>query len=387
MQQGKESSSALLGTVLVTGGCGFVGSFITQAFASDPSCSRVVVVSRNPNKNRISEAEYLSCDILDTQQAKKLLDEIQPRVIVHTVSPGPFAPAPAHYHVSYVGTKQLLKLAKEHSSVRAFVWTSSMCSVHLDPKQNHRPLDEADAKPNNWKSACSPYSRSKGATESLVLGSTTDATIVDFSNDANWRDKILTTSIRITGLYGPRDKVTIGEMLNTNNTVASRFQVGPNELVHSWCYVETGANAHVDAAKALLDGKHLRPDDRVDGEAFFISDPTPMRFWTFTSKVKKAGGDAYYNKPQEQQKPIIIPFWFMFTLAWLGEWAYWIVTLNTRTPAMTTFHFEDMSRGCNFSIEKARKRLGWRPVVDTEEGIQRSVKWFQENQNCREILK
>ncbi|PVI03332.1 C-3 sterol dehydrogenase/C-4 decarboxylase-like protein, partial [Periconia macrospinosa] len=368
-----------LGTVLVTGGCGFVGSFITEAFAAESSCARVVVASRNPNKFKIPWVEYRPCDFMNLNQVEDLLNEVKPRVIVHTVSPGAFALPSQHYRVSYQGTKNLLEMAKHHPSVRAFVWTGSVNCVHLNPTTNHRPIDETEAIVNDWNSPSSAYSRAKGATETFVLGSNTDATTVDFSENADWHGKLVTTSIRITGLYGPRDKMTIGQMMSLTNTLAARIQVGPNQLVHSWCYVESAAQAHLNAAKALLDGAHLHPDMRVDGEAFFIADPTPMKFWDFDRKLLQATGDRFSNRPIEQQRLIVIPFGVMMTIAWISEWLYWIFTFGSKRPSMTADHFEFMSRGCWFSIEKAKKRLGYVPVCDTEEGIKRSVEWFQNN--------
>lgn len=88
-----QSEGKFVGTVLVTGGCGFVGSFITEAFATELSCSHIVVASRNPSRFRVPGVEYRSCDVMEFDQVKTLLDEIKPRVIVHTVSPGVFAPS------------------------------------------------------------------------------------------------------------------------------------------------------------------------------------------------------------------------------------------------------------------------------------------------------
>jgi sterol-4alpha-carboxylate 3-dehydrogenase (decarboxylating) len=254
-------------------------------------------------------------------------------------------------------------------------------AVHLDPTVNHRPINEAEAKVNDWTSPASAYSRAKGSTETLVLGSGTDATTVDFSENADWRDKILTTTLRVTGLYGPRDKTTLKELLAIVNTFATRIQVGPNRLVHSWCFVDSAASAHVDAAKALLDGKHLQPSMRVDGESFFIADPEPMKFWNFTRAVQREARDEFCNSPEEHLKPIVIPFWVMMTVAWVSEWLYWIFTFGTKRPRMTLDHFEGMARGYWFSVEKARVRLGWEPACNTEEGIRRSVSWFNENPN------
>jgi sterol-4alpha-carboxylate 3-dehydrogenase (decarboxylating) len=86
MEIANERDHALLGTVLVTGGCGFIGSFITEAFAAEPSCTRLVVASRTPNNFCLPEVEYRSCDFTKSEQVKALLDDIQPRTIIHTVS-------------------------------------------------------------------------------------------------------------------------------------------------------------------------------------------------------------------------------------------------------------------------------------------------------------
>ncbi|KAF2691702.1 NAD(P)-binding protein [Lentithecium fluviatile CBS 122367] len=244
-------------------------------FAAEPCCTRVVVASRNPNKFRIRQAEYRPCDLRYIEEVKALFQDIQPKIIIHTISPGPFAQASEQYEVTYFGTKRVLELAKLRPSVRAFVWTSSVNSVELDSTTNHRPINEAKATVTDWTSRASAYGRAKGSTETLVLGSNTDATAVDFSDEADWRGKLLTMSLRVTGLYGPRDKTSIKDILSLVNTIATRTQIGPNKLVHSWCYVDSAANAHVYAAKALLDAKHLQPDIRVDGEAFFIADPKP----------------------------------------------------------------------------------------------------------------
>jgi sterol-4alpha-carboxylate 3-dehydrogenase (decarboxylating) len=367
-----------LGTVLVTGGCGFIGSFIVDAFASDPACSRVVAASRTPNKYLVPKVDYRPCDITDRAAVQALLDEVQPRVLVHTVSPGVYAAPADHRRVTYEGTKLVLDLAKYHPSVRAFVWTSSIEAVQLDPSSNHRPLREEDAVANTLKSPyASAYGRFKGATETLVLGSNTDATAtVDLrSENADWSGKLLTTSLRITGLYGPRDKYMIPEMLAVMKTPATHIQIGPNELVHSFIYVESAARAHVLAAKALLDGEHLRPDQRVDGEAFFIADRDPMKLWDFSRAIWRAAGH-----PKDAQRLVVIPFWVMITIAATLDWAYWLLTLGTKRPRMTPDQFVFMSRGCRCSIAKAQQRIGYEPLCDTQEGIVRAVAWFTQNE-------
>lgn len=373
-----KNNECFLGTVLVTGGCGFIGSFIVEAFAAEHACSTIVVASRNPNKYRIPQATYRTCDIADWCQVKALLDEVQPRVVVHTVSPGIFASPKEQYRVTYLGTKNILELAKQNPSVRAFVWTSSIEAVESCPENNDKPVDEQEAKVFLFESSnASAYSRSKGATETLVLGSNTDATTVDFSDAADWAGQLLTTSLRVTGLYGPRDDKTINTQLDALKTPqVTRMQVGPNKVVNSWCYVESAADAHVNAAKTLLDGNHLRPDMRVDGEAFFIADPEPTKIWDFTRAVWKAAGHS-----TDDQNIIVLPFWLVIGFARIAGWLYWIFTLGSLPyGAMSAESFKIMARGSNVSIKKAKKRLGYKPVCDSEEGIRRSVEWFRENE-------
>lgn len=372
--------SAPCDTVLITGGCGFIGSFIVEAFAADPAFS-VIAASRNPSRYRVPGVKYLSCDITSQEQVQELINTVQPRIVVHTVSPGVFALPREHYRVSYLGTRCALDICKQHPSVRAFVWTSSQEAVQLDPSKNKSPIDETEAVVNTFRSQhASAYGRSKGETETMVLGYNTDATTVDFSDDANWTGQLLTTSIRITGLYGPRDPITIPEMLRVMRTPATRIQIGPNKLAHSWVYVESAANAHLNAAKALLDQQHLRPDMRVDGEAFFIAEPMPTKIWDFTRAVWKAAGH-----PKDDQKVFIIPFWLMITLASIGEWIFWVFTLGMKRPRVTTDHFVSMAGGSWFSIEKAKKRIGYEPVCDTIEGIRRSVEWFQKAEGAGDV--
>src|SRR5687768_16307547 len=104
-------------TILITGGCGFVGSFIVEAFAADPAFS-VIAASRNPSRYRVPGVKYLSCDITSHDQVQKLIDKVQPRVVVHTVSPGVFAIPREHYRISYLGTECVLKICKQHPTVR-----------------------------------------------------------------------------------------------------------------------------------------------------------------------------------------------------------------------------------------------------------------------------
>lgn len=348
----------LLGTVLVTGGCGFLGSHIVEALLREPSCARVVVVSRNPKNFRFPGALYLAADITDRADVCAVLDKVKPRVIIHTVSPGYLANAALQLKINYEGTKLLLACATEYPAVKAFVYTSSSQAVFSTDTIE----TEQTAVLCSLTSGPNAYARTKGATESYVC----------YANSL----ALKTTVIRIPGVYGPRDKTMMLPLLNTLKEGRTNIQLGNNDKYFEHIYVKSAALAHVLAAKALLDGLHITPQSKVDGEAFFISDGAPMKFWDFTRAVWAAAGDT--TRPEDVK---VIPMWLALSLVSIVEWSYWLFTFGKKSPALRRLNLEAIDTGHRFSIEKARSRLGFQPICDTREGIKRTVAWFKEHKD------
>jgi sterol-4alpha-carboxylate 3-dehydrogenase (decarboxylating) len=364
----------IFGPILVTGGAGFLGSTILEALLSDRSFDPVVssVEPQVVTNRHIPGATYRECDVSNAEQLNALLDDIKPRAIIHSIGPGFFSPPEAHYRVTYDLSKQLLATAKKHPSVQALVYTCTAEAVNLHPHHNARPVKEEEVECHSLHSGPNAYSRTKAAIDVLVREINTpealDNTTGDFSN------QLLTAVLRVTGLYGPRDKLTIEELLKCVNTPKTQYQIGPNTLVHDWMYVDSCAHGHVLAAKALLKPRA----ERADGEAFNISDGGPKKFWDFVREVWAQGGDPNWA-PGGPRKVTQIPFWVVISAVGFLEWAYWILTLGIARPYWSTTTYQYMRNGCWFDISKARRVLGYEPLVDTDEGIRRSMAWYKEN--------
>ena len=201
------------------------------------------------------------------------------------------------------------------------------------------------------------YSKSKALADQYVL-------------DSNTKTGLRTVCLRITSVYGPRDNQFIPGAVQALRAGHQRRQIGDNTNLYDACSVQNAATAHVLAAKALF----IERDDpllKVDGEAFFITDGNPVPYWDFLRMIWAAAGD---ETPLEKIQ--VIPAWFMLGLASTVDWVYFIFTLGQKRPKMLTrFIIEYTCLQRTFSIEKARKRLGFAPVDDRDEMIRAGVEW------------
>ena len=214
------------------------------------------------------------------------------------------------------------------------------------------------------------YSETKGRAEQIVLA-------------ANRKHgAMLTAAIRPAGIFGEGDVQAIPPMLKAYEKGQTRFQLGANTNLFDWTYVGNVAYAHILAAVALLNTYEMAtvPLDyeRVDGEAFFITNAAPVYFWDFARMVWKSAGDTTEPKDVwriEKETGLLI--------ATVVEWAFWAVG---RTPNLTrkTVGMSSMTR--YFNIDKARRRLGYAPLVGVEEGVERATAWFREQRGGGKVL-
>lgn len=151
----------------------------------------------------------------------------------------------------------------------------------------------------------------------------------------------------------------------------SNFQVGDNNNLFDFTYVENVAHAHLLAARALLvtfqSSTAPLDTERVDGEAFFITNGSPVYFWDFARTVFR-----YAGSEDGTDKVWVLPLGLGLALGLLSEVFFWLIG---RPPTLTRQRFVYSSMTRYYDIGKARRRLGYRPIVSLEEGVRRGVEW------------
>jgi sterol-4alpha-carboxylate 3-dehydrogenase (decarboxylating) len=343
-------------TVLVTGGGGFLGGHIVQQLVDDSANTAIAIVRRNPKATSDNpRVTFHAADIANDTEIKAVFDMVKPNVVIHTASPHHNEPAPMQQRTNVDGTKLLLQHAKACPETRAFVYTSSDSAVV--PTQE--PLTEDNAELYTEVHFPRAYSRTKAVADKMV-------------QEANC-DELRTAVIRVPVLYGENDNNFIPQLLASVRKKQHKMQIGQNNKVFEFLYIKKAAEAHILAARALLDPASASASS-VAGEAFFVSDGKPQPFFDFSRKCYAAAGS-----PVSADEVTTIPLPAMQAMASLGEWAYRIFTVGRMMPQTRREAIDHLDRGCCWSIEKARQRLGYRPVADQDEAIKTSMDWAVAN--------
>ena len=80
-----------------------------------------------------------------------------------------------------------------------------------------------------------------------------------------------------------------------------------------------------------------------------------------------------------------IPAWLAITAAYIVEGTYKLFRIK-KAPLITRFTVYQNIRDYNFSIEKARKLLGYSPTVSMDEGVRRTCQWFKTQEQKGKLI-
>jgi sterol-4alpha-carboxylate 3-dehydrogenase (decarboxylating) len=190
---------------------------------------------------------------------------------------------------------------------------------------------------------------------------------------------MLTCAVRPAGIFGEKDTTVSYKVLEHGREASNtsiRMQLGDNNNLFDFTYVGNVAYAHTLAAYRLLatytryeTGKDAPLDyERVDGEAFNITNDEPMYFWDY-ARALWSYTDRYVEPSQVWPLP-------EGALAVIGTVVEGLYSLLGKTPRLTSkaVRFSCMTR--YYSCQKAKDRLGYTPVVDISEAIARTVGYW-----------
>jgi sterol-4alpha-carboxylate 3-dehydrogenase (decarboxylating) len=153
----------------------------------------------------------------------------------------------------------------------------------------------------------------------------------------------------------------------------TKFQMGDNNNLFDVTHVVNVAHAHILAANALLQTLNMATEpldsEKVDGEAFIVTNGSPIYFWDFLRRVWQERGLA------EDQAYDVGKVWTLnATFALIVAGALELVFgLFGKVPNFSRIAVRSSAMKRYFNISKIKARLGYTPIVDLNEAIVRGV--------------
>lgn len=319
---------------LVTGANGFLGSYLVRHLLQQNY--EVTAMTRRRDEGLASlDVEMAHGDVRDFDSVLSACTGQD--IVFHTAGiSGIWGPWKKYYTTNTVGTRNVVDACVQ-SSVRRLIYTSSP-SVTFNG-QHQTNIDESAPYPKKW--LCH-YPHSKALAEQNVL-------------NANDEFDLLTCALRPHLIWGPGDRHLIPRLIDRARKKQLR-RVGDGANLIDTIYVENAAEAHVQAAEALVD------DSPLCGNAYFISQDDPVNCWEWINEILQMAG-----VPRVRQS---ISFRWAYRLGYALESIHELMNKDSE-PRMTRFLAAQLAKNHYFDISRAKRDFGYSPRVGNAAGMLR----------------
>lgn len=321
--------------MLVTGATGMVGSFVARRAVELGYHVRAMV---RPSSDRSLlqglDLEYVDGDLGDFESLPRALEGME--VVVHAAAHiGDWGPADKYRARNVVALEHLLTAAERQGRLRRWIHISSL---GVYPARHHYGTDETvPADPTGLDG----YTRTKAEAEVVVNRHVTDY-------------KFPAVILRPGFVYGPGERHAIPRLIKRFQAGQVKF-IGDGQKKLNNIYVGN----LVDAVFLAL------ASNRAVGETFNIRDERLVTREEYLMTVAN-----YLNLP----RPGRVPLWLARAAVPFIE-GFARLRGQTEPPLLTRAAIKFLALNLEFSIDKAKRELGYQPAVDFRDGMRDALDW------------
>ena len=326
--------------ILITGASGFIGSFIVEE-ALRRGFETWAAVRKSSSREWLKD-ERINFIELNLSSKAQLVEQLKGKAfdyVVHAAGVTKCLNKADFRRINTEGTKNLVDaLIETGMPLKRLVFVSSLSVFGaIKEQQPYEEIRESDVPQPNTE-----YGRSKLAAEQYLdsLGS-----------------RIPYIILRPTGVYGPNEKDYY--IMAKSIKQHSDFAVGYRQQDITFVYVE-------DVVQAIF----LALEKGENGRKYFLSDGQVYQSATFSKLIHEALGRPWWIR-------LTVPEWVLRIVTFCGEYTG---RMTGKVTALNNDKYNILrQRNWRCDIEPARKELGYQPKVMLDEGVKRTIKWYQEH--------
>ena len=323
--------------MVVTGGCGFVGGAVANAFADAGREVRVVDPNCGPFRD---DVQFLNLDIRDTAGLVEACRETETVVHCASVVQTRNTDRKEMWEVNHGGTLNVLEACRR-GGVPKLVHISSASVVY-----EGNDIEDGDESLPYSGAALSAYADSKIAAEKSVL---------EFATEGG----TAACALRPHLVFGPGDRRLLPNILRRAEGAGLR-EVGSRTKLSDFTYIDNLVDAVLTAEA------RLEPDAPISGQAYFVTNGEPVAFFEFVERCLVAIGYPPIDKR--------VPYWLAYAAAGVVEALHAAVRRGgTQEDGLSRFAVRYLATHHYYRIDKARRDLDWQPRVPLAQGISRTA--------------
>lgn len=321
--------------ILVTGGTGFTGKALVRRLLDDGH--QVIALDFQEGLKTQELRDWGAEVVIGTVTDKDVVDRCMKGVDVVQHLAAAFRqlnePESYYWDVNVQGTRNVLEAAFREN-VKKFVYCST-CGVHGNvenpPGNEDSPINAADY-----------YQQTKYEAEPIVK---------------EYQQKGMpVTILRPAAIYGPGDPERFFMIFKrVKNGTFPMF--GNGKTLYHPLYIDHLVDAHVLA---------MEPG-RGDGEAYLIADEEYVEIETLVKKTAAA-----------LNVDVKIPHFPVMPVVALGHICEKVCKPFKVTPPIFPRRVDWYRQNRAFSIDKAKRDLGYNPTVSIDEGLRRTAEWYKQ---------
>ena len=323
--------------VLVTGGGGFLGKAIVRRLVDRGDQVRSLARNFYPELEKMG-VDQIQGDISDPDAVARACED---RTIVYHVAakPPPWGRYADYHQTNVVGTQNVIDSCLDQNQSN-LIFTSTPSVVH-----NGKDIEGADESMPYPKKFSGHYAKTKAIAEQLVVKAA--------------RNKLKTIILRPHKIWGPGDNQILTRLVARAHKLK---QIGHGNNLIDVTYIDDAADAHILAADKL------KAHPGLSGNIYFISQGEPVLAWYMVNEFLKAAGCSPVKKS--------VPFRIAWVTGALLEVIYKVLHLS-KEPYITRFLVETVSQSNWFTIDAAKRDLGYTPQISIDEGLRRLEEWLK----------